>query len=324
MKKPRVSILIVNWNGEEIIERAIDSILKQDYPNFEIIIVDNNSEDRSVDIIEDKYPDVKLFTLDKNTGFARGNNYGFKRISGKYLLTLNNDIELKNTSFITNLIEVIVKDPKIGSVAPKLLYYYQKDKINTAGIELLCNGNAKNRGKGLNFNELNNKTEIFGACAGAALYRKSAIDELSFFFDESYEAYLEDVDLAWRLQLEGYKCIYQPKSVAYHIHSYSYKRFSKKKLYNIIRNSLRNLIKYYPLKNILIEPLYSFVLFFKMKASKNKRIDISFLDLVILNIKARISIVIDLLQKLLERRKLLRSSIRNNKAIIQKYESKNL
>jgi len=250
---PKVSIIVLNWNGKQYLETCLSSLVKQDYPSFEIIFVDNGSSDGSIEFVEQNYPHVIIVSHSTNLGFARGINSGINVSRGNYLATLNNDAEA-NSDWISRLVHVMESDSHIGCCASKMLRYFDRNVIDSAGVVIYQNGNAYDRGANeKDTGQYDNQVEVFGACAGAALYRKQMLDEIGCF-DRDYFAYFEDVDLSFRMHLFGWKCIYVPDAIVYHMHSATSKQASPFKLFYLERNKLWNMWKYYPL-HLLIKQI---------------------------------------------------------------------
>lgn len=213
----KVSIVIPNYNGEKYIETCIDSIYQQEYTNYEIIIVDNSSLDKSCEIIIKKYPQVRLIKNNKNLGFSGAVNQGIKASVGEYVVLLNNDtVVLKG--WLKHLIKCIESNQRIFSVCSKMIRYNEKDKIDDAGDEYNILGWAYKRGDGKSITNFNRDKEVFSSCGGAAIYRKSILNKIGFF-DENFFAYMEDVDISYRAKINGYKNIYCSKAKVYHIGS---------------------------------------------------------------------------------------------------------
>src|SRR3990167_8114157 len=135
----KVSIIIVSWNGLNFLKNCLKSLYKIDYPNFEVIIVDNGSFDNSIEYIKRNYPQVKLITNRRNVGFAEANNIGYKVADGKYILFLNNDTTVTK-SFLTNLIKVIEEEKDLGGVQAKILTMSDKRRLDSAGSFLTNTG----------------------------------------------------------------------------------------------------------------------------------------------------------------------------------------
>jgi GT2 family glycosyltransferase len=208
-------VIIPNWNGGKMTLKCLES-LKSQTKKHSVIVVDNASEDNSVELIQKIFPDISLIKNDTNLGFAGGVNTGIRQALGKdakYIVLLNNDVVLEK-----NWLEETLKpfaDNKIGAVTGKLLNKNGK-KVDNTGDEYSIWGLTIPRQRGLAAEEASgSKEEVFGVCAGAAAYRAEAIKDVGLF-DQRFFAYYEDTDFNFRLQLRGWKIIYQPKAVGYH------------------------------------------------------------------------------------------------------------
>ena len=213
-----IYIIIPNFNGLAHLELCYDSLRKQSYKEFRIVLVDNNSSDDSVKFTEEKYPEVKILKLDFNTGFSVAVNEGIKYSIGnpdcKYILLLNNDTECDE--FFLHELQNGFKDKNTGSVACKMLNFYDRNIIDDAGDFIKRKGSPYARGFGETDTGQYDKEEfIFGACAGAAIYKREVFEKIGYF-DEDFFAYYEDVDFSFRMQLSGYKCFYNPKAICFH------------------------------------------------------------------------------------------------------------
>lgn len=213
-----VSVIIPNYNGEEHLKECLDSLKNQSFNNFEVIVVDNNSSDNSVEIISNEYSYVKLIKMKNNTGFSKAVNAGIKYAlnnkSTEYFVLLNNDIKC-DKDFINELINGFT-EPDTGSVASKMLNYFNPEIIDDAGDFINKRGLPTARGnKKKDSPEFNKEKFIFSACAGAAAYRREVFETVGLF-DEDFFAYFEDIDLGFRMQLLEYKCFYNPRAVCYH------------------------------------------------------------------------------------------------------------
>lgn len=169
----KASVIILNWNGRHLLGECLDSILQQDFHDFEIIVVDNGSTDQSVEFIQENYKDkVRLITLNENKGFAAGNNVGIADSKGEYILLLNNDTKV-DPNWIKELVRVADEDKTIGSCASKIVNYYQPDEFDTLGHLMYMDGLNRGRGKfEKDHNQYNTQEEVFFASGCAALYRK--------------------------------------------------------------------------------------------------------------------------------------------------------
>lgn len=259
---PTVSIIVLNWNGKQYLQTCLSSLLGQNYHEIEIIFVDNGSTDGSVEFVKDKYPSVKIIVHDRNLGFAGGVNSGIIVSHGKYIATINNDAEA-DLEWISSLVQVIESDRCIGSCSSKMLRYYDRKIIDSAGIVVYQNGNAYDRGaQEVDRGQYDAQTEIFGACAGAALYRRQMLDEIGLF-DEEYFAYFEDVDISFRMHLFGWKCIFVPDAIVYHIHSATSRQKSPFKIFYLERNKLWNMWKYFPLSLLITQLPFTNIHYFR-------------------------------------------------------------
>jgi len=272
MHVPFCSIVILNYNGEKFLEKTIHSVFSLNYPidKYEIIIVDNASTDGSYDVLDKlkkPNPKIHLIKQTKNVGFSAGNNVGIKRAKGKYVVLLNNDCEV-DTNWLKELVAVAEKDDKIFAVNPKV-YLGKTNKIQNAGIRVFNNGYAQDRGaipnnKVQEYEEdrgqYDNEEEINAVCAVATLYRKSLLDKIGAF-DESFFLYYEDVEISYRARKQGYKLMYAPKALAYHLHSASSKELSPLFIYHSEKGRLLFLLYCFPLFTFVKE-----LIMFEIKA----------------------------------------------------------
>jgi hypothetical protein len=195
----------------------LNSLEKQTVPEYSIIVVDNGSSDGSLELVRESFSAVKIIALEKNYGFAIGNNIALKEVSTEYVALLNNDA-MPDNYWLANLIGALKNHPDAGFAASKMLFYHNSDQIDRAGDVFTTAGTALLRGRGKTSKAYNKKEYVFGACAGAALYRTDMLREIGFF-DEDFFLLYEDVDLSFRAQLRGYRCIYVPEAVVYHVGS---------------------------------------------------------------------------------------------------------
>lgn len=241
-KSPTVSIIIVNWNGRHWLEKCLPSLFAQSFQDFETIVVDNNSTDGTVAWLRATWPQILVLAQSENTGFARGNNIGFQQAQGKYLVALNNDT-LPETHWLEELVAG-VDAMDVGMVACKMLRWQTPDKLDSAGITVDWAGFAWNRGWNQPENSQDAKQDVFGPCGGAALYTRQLLDDIGMF-DESFFAYYEDVDLAWRAQRAGWRCRYAPKARLRHWHSATGNENQPFKQFLLAKNRWLTLFKNY-------------------------------------------------------------------------------
>ncbi|MCJ7668226.1 MAG: glycosyltransferase family 2 protein [Anaerolineae bacterium] len=246
-----VSIIIVNWNGKHHLQRCLSAVLAQTYSNFEVILVDNGSTDGSAEFVSQQFPQVRLIRNAENLGFAKGNNIAFEFAQGDYIATLNNDTQA-DPHWLSELMKGIEGHPRVGMCASKMLFYHHPHIINSTGINLDRAGIAWDRRGGEEDQEGQEELEeVFGPCAGAALYKRQMLEEIGFF-DEDFFAYLEDVDLAWRARLMGWRSLYVPTARVYHLYSATGREGSPYKNYLLGRNKIWTVLKNYPAPEISI------------------------------------------------------------------------
>jgi len=209
------SIIIPNWNGAHHLPTCLDSLRRQSCPSFEVIVVDNGSTDGSLELLERNYPEVKVVALPKNRGFAGGVNAGIRETQGELVAVFNNDAEADHR-WLEELAEALARHPEAGMATPKVLLFDQRDVIHTTGDFYGVDGVPGNRGVWQrDEGQFDREEYVFGAAGVAAAYRRAMLDEVGLF-DEDFFAFCEDVDLAWRAQLAGWKCVYVPSAVVYH------------------------------------------------------------------------------------------------------------
>jgi hypothetical protein len=277
MKK--VAIIIVNWNGKRLLKTCLEAVYDQTYKNFEVYFVDNGSEDDSVEFVEKNFPKTKVIRLKENTGFAKGNNVGIRKVLEdreiEYIVCLNNDTKV-DANWLTELVKSADKNKQVGMVASKA--FFPDGKTQSVGIYIqskdLKSSGGISRGFDEKTNKFNQEELIFAPSGCSALYKRKALEEAGLF-DEDFFAYSEDHDLGMRIQLMGWKCLYNPKSRLVHYHSKTsggvgspFKAFYTK------RNGLMQAVKNYSLKDIFQYILrdFKFYLICLKKENQNKSV----------------------------------------------------
>lgn len=246
---PLFSVVIPNWNGAQHLPGCLDSLRRQTYPRVEVIVVDNNSADQSLALLEGEYPEVRVVALEENRGYAGGVNAGLKVAQGELLAVLNNDTEA-DARWLEELRAGLERHPEAGSATSKILLFDQRRVFNSAGDLYGVDGIPVNRGVWQeDRGQFDQEEPVFSPCGGACALRRSMLDDLTSRgqpgpFDEDFFAYCEDVDLGWRAQLGGYRCLYVPSAVVYH--RLSATGGGKIASYYTGRNFLYVLIKNYP------------------------------------------------------------------------------
>lgn len=216
-----ITVVIPNYNGIRFLKGCLEAVLQQveTTPAYEVIVVDNGSTDGSRELIAQYFPTVRLEALQENTGFCHAVNVGIGKSRAKYVLLLNNDTKVKN-DFVLELYREIEKREKAFSVSAKMLMWDRPELIDDAGDRYCVLGWAYGRGKGKSAAAYNHPCEIFSACGGAAIYRRSVFEEIGLF-DEAHFAYLEDLDIGYRARLRGYRNYYAPSAEVVHYGSAS-------------------------------------------------------------------------------------------------------
>lgn len=243
--KIRASVIIPSWNGKNLLEDCLNSLLKQSFREFEIILVDNGSTDTSVEFVKEKIPQVKIISLQKNFGFAKAINEGVKVSTLKYVVFLNNDTEV-DKNWLKSLIDCADSHPEVISVNSKLLNFYDRDIIDGVGILINEVGQARSIGwQEKDKGQYGKEQYIFGATGGASLFNREDFVKVGGF-DEKYFMYSEEVDFSFRAQFLKYKSIFCPKAIVYHKHKATSGRLPSNTEYWQFRNMTQTIIKDFP------------------------------------------------------------------------------
>jgi hypothetical protein len=214
MKIHQADIIVVNWNGKHFLKDCLESILNQSYKNTNIILVDNGSDDGSVEYVSRKFKDIEVIPLKENRGFTGANNIGIESGAGEFVALLNNDA-VAHRDWIREAVKCLELHPDAGFCAAKIVDYYRRDILDAAGDIYTGGGVNAKRGLGQSVDTYNSPEYVFGACAAAVVYRRRMLQEIGLF-DKDFFIMCEDVDLSFRAQLAGYRCIYCPEAVVYH------------------------------------------------------------------------------------------------------------
>lgn len=264
-----ISVIIPNYNGRKFLETCLHALSKQTYTNFETLLVDDASTDGSLFFVQAYYPATRIIALKKNVGFASAVNEGIRQAKGQYLALLNNDTET-DENWLRELHHALESHRKAGFCASLMINYTNRSRVDCAGIGFSSWGRAYKRGEGEAVDHYQQPSFIFGASAGAALYRRTLFERIGLF-DEDFWAFFEDVDLSFRAQLAGFQCLYVPTAVVYHIGTASHSKTSTKLRYTGYRNKQWVIFKNYP-------AYYLFKYYFKYGLSEIKTVLTDFQD----------------------------------------------
>jgi len=247
----KVTVVIPNYNGLRFLKDCLDSMERQTMKDIRTVVIDNGSTDESVPFMEANYPWAEIVRMKENTGFDHAVNEGIKLSDTPYVLLLNNDTEAE-PGFVEGLYKAIEADDDIFSVSSKMLNFKDRHIMDDAGDGYSIIGWQFQRGVGRSESLYMKKKEIFSACAGAAIYRKSVFEEIGYF-DEEHFAYLEDIDIGYRAKVYGYKNMYCPEARVYHVGSGSSgSKYNDFKVSLSSRNSIYLIYKNMPLLQLII------------------------------------------------------------------------
>lgn len=262
-KQISVSVIVLNWNGKHFLGRCLGSLLDQSYPDYEILLVDNGSTDRSVEFVKESFgknATLRIIALKENYGFCKGNNIGIKHANGDYIIILNNDTEVTE-SFITQLVRIAESNRQIGSVGCKILTKNRKiwfsQKFTNGGfiVPFFLQTLVENHIEAIS----GSFTANLANSGCAVLYRKSILDKLGSY-DEDFWSNWEDWDLGYRINLAGCKSMHISEPLVFHVGGGS-EGFSPERYTRIYRNMLFAYFKNYELKNIVIRfPVLLYIL----------------------------------------------------------------
>jgi len=263
MENPKVSIITLTFNSQDVIADCLNSVLRSDTPMSRIIIVDNNSSDKTVEIVRGFLPNVKLIENKDNLGFSAGNNVAIKyaiedesdhilseakNSSSAYIFFLNPDTTIKHDT-LRILLETGESDPQIGIIGPKTLYPDGKTLMYAGGVLDWQNAKNYHRGMGEIDRGQYNQTEETGFASGAALFIKKEVIQKIGLLDEKYFLYYEDADWCVRAKKAGFKIVFEPRAIVYHQESTVTKKGSPNYYYYFTRNRLYFIAKFFnPLK----------------------------------------------------------------------------
>lgn len=221
--KPKVAVVILNWNGIKHLREFLPSVLASSWPNLDVIVGDNGSTDGSVEFLQSNFPTVQIIQNDQNYGFTGGYNRVLEKVEADYLVLLNSDVEVHD-GWIEPVIALMESDPLIAAAAPKIKWFAEKDFFEHAGAAggfIDAFGYPFCRGRMFYEIEKDNgqyeqSGEVFWA-SGAAMFVTKASWVAAGGFDDRFFAHMEEIDLCWRLKNMGYKVMYCAESEVYHV-----------------------------------------------------------------------------------------------------------
>lgn len=249
MKK--VSVVIPNYNGKGFLEDCLGSLENQSFSGFETILVDDGSTDGSAAYVRERFPGVRIISMEENGGFCRAVNRGIQASSTPFVILLNNDVKA-DKDFVKEMLAGIRRHKRCFSCSAQLRNMHRPDLIDDAGDYYCALGWAFALGKDKPLAGYQKPRKIFASCGGAAIYRK-AFFEKTGYFDEKHFAYLEDIDVGYRARIYGYENLYLPKAVVYHAGSGTTgSRYNEFKVRHSSRNNIYMIYKNMPFLQILL------------------------------------------------------------------------
>ncbi|NIV15450.1 MAG: glycosyltransferase [Aliifodinibius sp.] len=257
-EKPLVSVVTLNFDGIRFLKDLFDSLRRCTYPNLEVIMVDNCSQDESVNFVKQNYPEVKIVENSENLMYTGGNNEGLKHAKGKYICLVNNDVDV-DPGFIDPIVNAFESNARIGAAQPKILAMQERDRLEYAGA---CGGYIDWFGypflRGRLFfttekdeGQYDKPAELFWGSGACLFLRKDTLNEVGHF-DEDFVLHQEEIDLCWRIRLAGWSIVSIPQSQIWHHVGGTLDKDSPRKTYWNFRNNLFLLFKNLSLGNLLI------------------------------------------------------------------------
>jgi GT2 family glycosyltransferase len=251
MSNSLVTIIILNWNGRELLQECLNSVIKTEYKPIEIVVVDNGSTDDSVEFVRKDYKTVTILENGENLGYSEGNNRGIAIANGKYVVTLNNDIIVEK-DWLNKPIIYLDNDMKIGAIGCRQMNYYNRSVVDSYFHYPVQELTLARLGYGELYKEdspFSVPGYVISPNGGSAIYRKDIFIKI-IGFDSNFFAYNDETDLCMRIFLNGWKCVYAPQAVVYHKDSASFKKTGGKRHYFHERNRIWFIYKYFPLSFI--------------------------------------------------------------------------
>lgn len=270
-KMKKAAIIIVNWNGKKFLKNLLDSVFKQTYKSFDVYLVDNGSIDESSEYVKKTFPKIKIIQLDKNYGFAKGNNEGikeaFKDKKVEYIVCLNNDT-IVDKNWLRELIKTTEKKENIGAVQSKIFLEDQKT-IHSTGSLINWDFSSSSRDFGKVSQYSNEEGEIESAIGCSLLLKRKVLDRIGLY-EEFYKSYKEDDEICLKIKKANFKVFYSPSSIVYHLHSKTFGRQSIEKIYLNERNRIFNLLTFGSFSQIIFSIFYTLRRYLRQKEELQK------------------------------------------------------
>jgi GT2 family glycosyltransferase len=243
---PRISVIIVTWNRAELLRQCLESLRRQTYGNFDVLVVDNASEDETAHVLRSEFADfVQVVRNPENRGFAGGTNAGLKVARGEWIAFLNNDA-VADERWLEELAKAVNRHPDAGMFASKILSLQDPTIIDNTGLLLYPDGIFRGRGRNqVDRGQFDGTDEVLVPSGCAALYRRSVLVQLEGL-DERFFCYCDDTDLGLAFRITGYCCVYVPSAIVLHAYSGSAGAYSELKAYLVERNRLWLIMKNFP------------------------------------------------------------------------------
>jgi len=251
--KPLVTVVVVTVNNLNLLRNCLNSLNAQDYEPLEIIVVDNGSEEDIQGMLSREFPDIQKIRLDRNYGFAGGNNRGIEKAQGKYVALINNDA-VATPQWIRSMVSTAESDDKIGAVASIIIDGNKQGVLDSFGVGITLDGMSRQAMRGMPVPDIKQTEEVLLFSGCACLLRSEALKEVGFF-DEDFFAYCEDTDLGLRLRWAGWKIVIAPNAYVHHFYSMTAGKFSFQKIFFVERNHLWVAIKNFPWFLLFVLPL---------------------------------------------------------------------
>lgn len=251
--RPKVAVVILNWNGRYHLEKFLPSVFNSRYPELRVIIGDNGSDDDSVAFVHENYPAIEVIQNDRNYGFAEGYNRILSQVEADYFVLLNSDVEV-DPDWVDPVIDLLESQPDMAAAQPKIRAYLNRDEFEHAGAAggfidaygyPFCRGRVMHKVE-KDQGQYDDVIDIFWA-TGAALFIKRRCWLEAGGFDGDFFAHMEEIDLCWRLKRMGYRIGYCPESLVYHVGGATLNKSNPQKTYLNFRNNLLMLQKNLPL-----------------------------------------------------------------------------